>query len=158
MALMTLGTCFGLPWSTLICLGLRGLFQITIERLKCSKAISGIGFEISVGTDSKSTACGANKVYWWFFWKLHWETLITGGHARVTFEGRLMIVNKWNAGEEGGSTSRTWIHTLGDQWIQTIFPQCIDPSVWSSTGFKRKETKLPSKGQIQSRVGGNAMF
>ena len=33
--------CFGLPWSTLICLGLLGLFQITIERLKCSKAISG---------------------------------------------------------------------------------------------------------------------
>ena len=52
--------CFGLPWSTLICFGLLGLFQITIERLKCSKAISGRmgldGMEISVGTDSKSTA------------------------------------------------------------------------------------------------------
>ena len=48
---------FGLPWSALICLGLLGLFQITIERLKCSKAISGrVGLEISVGTDSKSTA------------------------------------------------------------------------------------------------------
>ena len=40
---------------------LLGLFQITIERLKCSKAISGWmdgmdGMEISVGTDSKSTA------------------------------------------------------------------------------------------------------
>ena len=34
-----LDTCFGLPWSTLICLGLLGLFQITIERLKGSKAI-----------------------------------------------------------------------------------------------------------------------
>ena len=34
-----LDTCFGLPWSTLICHGLLGLFQITIERLKCSKAI-----------------------------------------------------------------------------------------------------------------------
>ena len=52
-----------LLWSTLICLGLLGLFQITIERLKCSKAISGrdgigigYGMEISVGTDSKSTA------------------------------------------------------------------------------------------------------
>ena len=58
IALMTLGTCFGLPWSTLICLGLLELFQITIERLKCSKAISGmgLGLEISVGTDSKSTA------------------------------------------------------------------------------------------------------
>ena len=33
-----LDTCFGLPWS-LICLGLLGLFQITIERLKGSKAI-----------------------------------------------------------------------------------------------------------------------
>ena len=50
---------FGLPCSTLICLGLLGLFQIAIERLKCSKAISGwigYGMEISVGTDSKSTA------------------------------------------------------------------------------------------------------
>ena len=39
---------------------LLGLFQITIERLKCSKAISGRmgwdGLEISEGTDSKSTA------------------------------------------------------------------------------------------------------
>ena len=43
MALMTLGICFGLPWPTLICLGLLGLFQITVERLKCSKAISGTG-------------------------------------------------------------------------------------------------------------------
>ena len=60
MALMTLGTGFGLPWFTLICLGLLGLFQITIGTLKCSKAISGkVGMgweEISVGTDSKSTA------------------------------------------------------------------------------------------------------
>ena len=40
-----LDTCFGLPWSTLICLGLLGLFQITIERLKCSKAISGMGWD-----------------------------------------------------------------------------------------------------------------
>ena len=38
-----LDTCFGLHWSTLICLGLLGLFQITIERLECSKAISGTG-------------------------------------------------------------------------------------------------------------------
>ena len=37
-----LDTCFGLPWSELICLGLLGLFQITIERLNCSKAISGM--------------------------------------------------------------------------------------------------------------------
>ena len=54
-----LHTCFGLPWSTLIYLGLLGLFQIIIERLKCSKAISGrdgMGLKISVGTDSKSTA------------------------------------------------------------------------------------------------------
>ena len=59
-----LHTFFGLPWSALICLGLLGLFQITIERLKCSKAISGRygwmdgmdGMEISLGTDSKSTA------------------------------------------------------------------------------------------------------
>ena len=56
-------TCFCLTWSTLICLGLLALFLITIERLKCSKAISGwvgigigIGMEITVGTDSKSTA------------------------------------------------------------------------------------------------------
>jgi len=35
-------TCFGLTWSTLICLGLHALSQITIERLKCSKAISGL--------------------------------------------------------------------------------------------------------------------
>ena len=35
-------TCFGLTWSTLICLGLHALSQITIERLKCSKAISGM--------------------------------------------------------------------------------------------------------------------
>ena len=50
-------TCFGLPWSTLICLGLLALFLITIERLKCSKAISGMDWMgISVGTDSKSTA------------------------------------------------------------------------------------------------------
>ena len=42
VALITLmDTCFGLPWSTLICFDLLGLFQITIERLKCSKAISG---------------------------------------------------------------------------------------------------------------------
>ena len=68
MTLMTLDglddlddTCFDQPWSTLICLGVLGLFQITIEWFKCSKAISGrirygIGMEISVGTDSKSTA------------------------------------------------------------------------------------------------------
>ena len=34
-----LDTCtlaYSLPWSTLICLNLLGLFQITIERLKCS--------------------------------------------------------------------------------------------------------------------------
>ena len=48
-------------WPTLICLGLLWLFQITIERLKCLKAISGRdwnwdGMEISVGSDSKSTA------------------------------------------------------------------------------------------------------
>ena len=55
-------TCFGLTWSTLICFCLHALSQITIERLKCSKAISGLGMgmgmelEISVGTDSKSTA------------------------------------------------------------------------------------------------------
>ena len=49
-------TCFGLAWSTLICLGLLALFLITIERLKCSKTISGLGLEISVDTDSKSTA------------------------------------------------------------------------------------------------------
>ena len=36
-----LDTCFGLPWSTLICLGLLGPFQNTIERLKCLEAISG---------------------------------------------------------------------------------------------------------------------
>ena len=47
---------------------LLGLFHITIERLKCSTAISGldgmdgIGFKISGGTDSKSTALrGAYK-------------------------------------------------------------------------------------------------
>ena len=54
-----INTCFGLAWSRLICLGLLALFLITIERLKCSKAISGLGWdgmEISVGTDSKSTA------------------------------------------------------------------------------------------------------
>ena len=33
---------FGLPWSAIVCLGLLGLFQITKERLKCSKAISGM--------------------------------------------------------------------------------------------------------------------
>ena len=50
-------TCFGLTWSTLICLGLHALSQITIERLKCSKAISGMDWMgISVGTDSKTTA------------------------------------------------------------------------------------------------------
>ena len=39
-------------------LGLLVLSQITIERLKCPKAISGIGMglEISVGTDSNSIA------------------------------------------------------------------------------------------------------
>ena len=49
-------TCFGLSWSTLICLGLLALFLITTERLKCSKAISGmgLGLEISVGTDSNN--------------------------------------------------------------------------------------------------------
>ena len=55
-------TCFGLTYSTLICCGLHALFLITVERLECSKAISGLGMgmgmglEISVGTDSKSTA------------------------------------------------------------------------------------------------------
>ena len=50
---------FGLSWSTFFCLGLLGLFLIAIERLKCSKAISGrdgIGMEISAGNDCKSTA------------------------------------------------------------------------------------------------------
>ena len=37
--------CSGLLWSKLICLGLIGLFQITIKRLKCSKSISGTGWD-----------------------------------------------------------------------------------------------------------------
>jgi len=60
-------TCFGLSYSTLICGVLSAMFLITIDELKCSKAISGLdwdwdwiglglGLEISVGTDSKSTA------------------------------------------------------------------------------------------------------
>ena len=48
-----------LPWSTLICLGLVGLFQITIEWLCMLEPISGIGLdgmEISVCIDSNSTS------------------------------------------------------------------------------------------------------
>ena len=62
-------TCFGLNWSTLIGLGLHALSQITIERLKCSKAISGWMGWVGMGWDWKSPKalilraplCGANK-------------------------------------------------------------------------------------------------
>ena len=66
-------TCFGLPWSTLICLGLLALSQITIERLKCSKAISGIGYGYGMGWDGRKSLkalilraplCGANNGVW----------------------------------------------------------------------------------------------
>ena len=59
--------CFGLPWSTLICLGLLELFQITIERLKCLKAISGMGWDWDRDWKSlwalilRAPLCGANK-------------------------------------------------------------------------------------------------
>ena len=52
----------------MICLGLLGLFQITIERLKCSKAISGWDGWDGIGLGWKSLnalilralLCGAN--------------------------------------------------------------------------------------------------
>merc|ERR1719234_783417 len=60
--------CFGLPWSTLICLRLLGLFQITIERLECSKAISGwdwdgmgMGWKSLRGVILRAPLCGANN-------------------------------------------------------------------------------------------------
>ena len=51
----------------MICLGLLGLFQITIERLKCSKAISGRDWDGMDGRKSlkalilRAPLCGANK-------------------------------------------------------------------------------------------------
>ena len=64
-----LDTCFGLCWSTLIYLSLLGLFQIAMERLKCSKAISGIdgmglGLEISVCIDSAVLIREKGKIVW----------------------------------------------------------------------------------------------
>merc|ERR1712181_62117 len=56
--------CLGLSWSALVCLGLLGLFPITIERLKCSKAISGMGWDGRKSLKAlilRAPLCGANN-------------------------------------------------------------------------------------------------
>ena len=56
--------------AAIVCLGLLGLFQITIERLECSKAISGwdgygmglgMGWKSLRGVILRAPLCGANK-------------------------------------------------------------------------------------------------
>ena len=61
--LATFNSIFQLSHSALICLGLLGLFQITIERLKCLKAISGW-----MGWDWVGNLCGA--VLKMAFWRV----------------------------------------------------------------------------------------
>ena len=53
---------FGLPWSSLICLGLLRLFRITIDRLKCLKDISGMDGRKSLkALILRAPLCGANN-------------------------------------------------------------------------------------------------
>ena len=60
-------TCFGLASSTLICVDMLVLSQINIERLKCSKALSGMGLGLGMGWKSlqalilREPLCGANN-------------------------------------------------------------------------------------------------
>ena len=59
-----LHTCFCLPWSTLICLGLIGLFQITIglnAQKLCISGGMGLGRKSLYALILRARLCGANK-------------------------------------------------------------------------------------------------